>query len=311
MNSLSPIALFVYNRPLHTEATISALIKNEFADQSEIFIFCDGARSEKDFDKVSEVRKIVKNIKDGFKKVTVLEKEKNFGLANSVISGVTELTRKYGKVIVLEDDMVTSPYFLRYLNQALNYYEHEERVISIHGYRLPYRGNVPETYFLRGTDCWGWATWKRGWDLFEPNGAKLLARLESENLTYKFDMDGSFPYSQMLRDQISGRNDSWAIRWHASGFLLNKLTLFPARSLVQNIGLDASGTHCEVSDDYNVTLSLIPIKVGHIEIKENKLAKKLYRNHFRRLNYLNFKKRIITSVSNWLRSIIRCFYRLH
>ena len=127
------------------------------------------------------------------------------------------------KVIVLEDDLVTSPHFLQYMNDGLGIYERDDRVISIHGYSYPVHGKLPETFFLRGADCLGWATWKRGWDLFEDDGQRLLNELERRNLTRSFDFDGSYPYTQMLRDQIAGSNSSWAVRWYASAFLRDKL----------------------------------------------------------------------------------------
>ncbi|AYV57237.1 glycosyltransferase [Leptospira kmetyi] len=282
--NLAPIALFVYNRPEHTKITLDSLARNEYANRSELFIFADGPKNGKNIDSLNEVRSIIKNV-SGFKNITIVERERNYGLANSIIAGVTELTEKFGRVIVLEDDMVTSKFFLTFLNQGLNYYEKENRVISIHAYRLPFVENAPETYFLRGADCWGWATWKRGWSQFESNGQKLLDQLTSKNLNYDFDFQGSYPYIQMLKDQILAKNDSWAIRWYASAFLQDKLTLYPGRSLVQNIGLDASGTHCLVTDEYDVDLSISPIRIGSIEIKENVEIRDFYKKYFYSLRH--------------------------
>ncbi|MDI7174415.1 glycosyltransferase [Leptospira santarosai] len=299
---LAPIALFAYNRPEHTRRTLDSLSKNDNADQSELFVFCDGPKPDSNTDKIKEVRSIAKNA-IGFKKVTVYEREINVGLAQSVISGVTELVAKSGKIVVLEDDMITSRYFLTYLNFGLEYYENINQVVSIHAYRLPLNTKTPETYFLRGADCWGWATWKRGWDLFESDGKKLLDGLISENLTYEFDMQGSYPYTQMLKDQIIGRNDSWAIRWYASAFLKNKLTLYPARSLVLNIGLDASGTHCDTTNEYDVDLSLSPIRIEKIKIEENAKVRNLYRDYFRKLNRSSLRNRIFDRAKRFLKRI--------
>ncbi|QCO41415.1 glycosyltransferase family 2 protein [Leptospira interrogans] len=300
--SLAPIALFVYNRPEHTKRTIDSLSNNDYAEQSELFVFCDGPKPNTNMDKIREVRSIVKQA-TGFKKVIVYEKENNVGLAKSIISGVTELVTKYGKIIVLEDDMITSKYFLTYLNHGLEYYENSNQVVSIHAYRLPFTAKTPETYFLRGADCWGWATWKRGWDLFEVDGQKLLDKLISEKLIYQFDMQGSYPYTQMLKDQIAGKNDSWAIRWYASTFLQNKLTLYPARSLVFNIGLDASGTHCEVTNEYDVDLSSIPIRIETIQIEENVYIRNLYRDYFRKLSQSDLRTRIFGRLKQLLERI--------
>lgn len=300
--SLAPIALFVYNRPEHTKRTIDSLSNNDYAEQSELFVFCDGPKPNTNMDKIREVRSIVKQA-TGFKKVIVYEKENNVGLAKSIISGVTELVTKHGKIIVLEDDMITSKYFLTYLNHGLEYYENLNQVVSIHAYRLPFTAKTPETYFLRGADCWGWATWKRGWDLFEVDGQKLLDKLISEKLIYQFDLQGSYPYTQMLKDQIAGKNDSWAIRWYASTFLQNKLTLYPARSLVFNIGLDASGTHCEVTNEYDVDLSSIPIRIETIQIEENVYIRNLYRDYFRKLSQSDLRTRIFGRLKQLLERI--------
>ena len=150
---LAPITLFTYNRLWHTQQTIEALRNNELADVSELFLFSDGPKSEADREKVQSVREYLKSV-TGFKKVAVVERDRNLGLAQSIISGVTEFVNKYGRVIVLEDDMLTSPFFLRFMNDALEFYKDEEKVISIHGYMYPVKAELPETFFLKGADCW-------------------------------------------------------------------------------------------------------------------------------------------------------------
>jgi hypothetical protein len=237
--ALAPIVLFTYNRPWHLMQTVSALLKNSLVSESEIFIFSDGPKNEDDESKVAEVRKYIKTIK-GFKRVEIIERDKNWGLANNIIDGITKVVNQYGKVVVLEDDLITSPYFLKFMNDGLNIYEEEEKVISVHGYVYPIKG-LPEIFFLRGADCWGWATWKRGWDLFEKDGKKLLDELEKRKLTKLFDFKGAYPYTKMLKEQVEGKVDSWAIRWYASAFIHEKLTLYPGISFVKHIG--DLGTH--------------------------------------------------------------------
>ena len=149
-SNLAPIVLFVYNRPWHTAQTVEALQKNTLADKSELFIYSDAAKNSEVALYVKKVREYIRNI-SGFRKVTIMEREKNWGLANSIIDGVTTIVNKYGKIIVLEDDLVTSPYFLRFMNEALEMYENEESVASIHGYIYPIEG-LPETFFIRGAD---------------------------------------------------------------------------------------------------------------------------------------------------------------
>ena len=170
--SLAPITLFTYNRPWHTRQTVESLQKNILAEQSEVFIFSDGPKNEEDKKKVEEVRNYIRMI-NGFKKVTLRERRKNLGLANSVIAGVTEIISKYGKTIVLEDDLFISPYFLQFMNDGLNYYKTEKKVASIHGYVFPVKRKLPETFFLKHSGSLGWATWKNRWDLFECNGRTL------------------------------------------------------------------------------------------------------------------------------------------
>ncbi len=238
----APVALFAYRRADHLRRTVESLQSCPEAAATDLHVFCDGAKGEADLDAVREVRAAVSAI-TGFASVSVVERPANMGLAGNVIAGVSEVLGRSERVIVLEDDMVVSPDFLAYMGQALDMYEADERVASIHAYVYDTRTPLPDDFFLRGADCWGWATWRRGWALFEPDGRLLLERLEVAGSLRDFDFDGAFPYSGMLRDQIAGRNDSWAVRWYASAFLAGALTLYPGRSLVANIGLDGSGTH--------------------------------------------------------------------
>ncbi|MGQ3685110.1 MAG: glycosyltransferase [Candidatus Loosdrechtia sp.] len=269
----APIVLFVYNRPWHIQQTIEALQKNELAETSEFFIFSDGPKFENDRKKVSDVREYCKTI-TGFKSITLIEREQNLGLAQSIITGVTEIINKYDKIIVLEDDMITSPYFLKFMNEALEFYRNEEKVICIHGYMYPIKNKLPETFFLRGADCWGWATWKRGWDMFEPDGQKLLNEIKKRRLQKIFDINGAYPYTKMLVNQIHGRNNSWATLWRASAFLKEKLTLHPGISLIYNIGNDNSGTHCGISNIFDTEISNKPISLAKIPLEEDNLVYK-------------------------------------
>lgn len=270
----APIALFVYNRPLHTQQTLEALLKNDLAAESDLFIFSDGAKSQESSAAVKEVRAYIRSV-SGFRSVSIYERALNAGLAGSIIDGVTKVCDERGRVIVLEDDLVTSRWFLSYMNQALQMYEDDEEVASIHGYCYPVRDKLPETFFLRGADCWGWGTWGRAWRHFEPDGTKLLRALADRRLERAFDLDGAYSFTGMLRDQIAGKNDSWAARWHASCFLKGKLTLYPGRSLVRNIGNDASGAHCESTDEFMSSIAARPTKVERVDLvpsEEGRLA---------------------------------------
>jgi Glycosyl transferase family 2 len=276
----APVALFLYNRPSHARRTLEALARNELASDTDLHIFCDGAASDAAQPDVSEVRAIA-HAASGFATVRVIERERNLGLAASIIAGVTEVCGQYGRIIVLEDDLVTSASFLRYMNDALRCYQSDERVGSIHGYWYPAAAPMPETFFLRGASCWGWATWSRAWNLLEKDGSVLLARLEQQQLTGAFDLDGAMAYTKMLQDQIAGRNKSWAIRWHASMFLANKLQLSPGRSLVRNVGFDGTGVHCDTTDAFDVELASGPVQVGTVPVEGSGSARAALIRYYR------------------------------
>lgn len=267
----SPIVLFVYNRPIHTRLCIEALALNVEAINSDLFIYSDYPANPNDIILVNQVRDYINAVK-GFRTVTVVNRDKNLGLAASIVSGVTEVLDGHECVIVLEDDLVVSECFLRFMNDALFCYKDDPRVGSIHGYVYPVSDHLPETFFLRGADCWGWATWPRAWKMMRLDGRLLLGELVSRNLEGAFDLGGAYPYTKMLRNQIKGKNNSWAIRWHASLYLRGMLTLYPGKSLVQNIGHDGSGVHSAVSNDLQVCLSHVSPTVGGIEVLENQVA---------------------------------------
>ncbi len=276
----SPIALFVYHRQDMTRQTVDALKMNQYAAQSDLIVFCDGPKSKENVLAVSQVRAYVHSI-TGFRSVAIVESPSNKGLARSIIEGTAAVLKDHETVIVLEDDMVTSPFFLKFMNEALDMYRDDSRVISIHGYVYPLKQRLPQSFFLRGADCWGWATWRRGWALFEPDGVRLLKELESRQLTRDFDYNDSYPFTQMLRDQIMGVNDSWAIRWQASAFLNDRLTLYPGKSFVRNIGFDSSGTHSGVTDVYEANLQMEDVSLQRIAIEEHAGARKFFELYFK------------------------------
>lgn len=299
---LAPVVLFVYNRPEHTRKTLEHLSRNKFAAESELIVFADGPKEnagEEELTKIEAVRSVV-NEKNWCGAIKLVASEKNKGLANSVIEGVTEIVNEYGRVIVLEDDLVSSPYFLEFMNASLEQYANDEKVIGIAAYIYPVRTALPETFFLRGADCWGWATWKRGWDLFEKDGKKLLDEIESKKLAEDFDFGNAYPYTQMLRDQVNGLNSSWAIRWYASAYLQNKLSLYPGETLIQNIGVDGSGTHSGISDKWEGRMAKKCPAVGAIAVEENPQARAAIAQFFWELRMIPFDRR----VKSWLRRLL-------
>jgi hypothetical protein len=295
---VAPIALFVYNRPDHTRKTIEALSGNELAPQSRLIVFSDGPRDNNDVLLVEQVRDYISTIR-GFESVSIIPSKANKGLANSIISGVTSVLSEYDRVIVLEDDLVTSPQFLRYMNNSLDFYENDEAVISIHGYIYPVKERLPDYFFVKGADCWGWATWSRGWKMFEPDGKILLKELERRQLLNEFDYGGAYRYSKMLKKQITGKNDSWAIRWYASAFIHEKLTLYPGKSYVQNIGNDASGTHSRVTNQFEIVKLNINLPSRKIEINEDVNARRVISDYFRSIALDPLKKFISTLLYLW------------
>lgn len=276
----APIVLFTYARVNHTQQTVEALLRNIGACEHEFIVYSDAPRTPDKARDVAAVRDYLQNI-TGFRSVTVHHRPHNYGLAKSIIDGVTEVLSRFDRIIVLEDDMVTSPHFLSYMNEALERFEDNELVISVHGYVYPTTQVLPEAFFLRGADCWGWATWRRGWALFNSHGKDLLDQLKRRNLLNAFDFNGAYPYSKMLESQIKGENDSWAIRWYASAFLANKLTLYPGRSLVQNIGNDDSGTHCGATSIFDIEISHVAVKLDGLLVEESEVSRNAVEIFFR------------------------------
>ena len=297
----APIVLFVYKRPAETLKVLEALVANPEAAQSELFVYADGPKNEADKEKCLEVRNLVKNY-HGFGKITLYASDTNKGLANSIISGVSEILEKFDRVIVLEDDLVTSKYFLRFMNEALDKFEANDDICSIHAFSYP-PVCIDIQYFLRrGADCWGWATWKRSWRLFSPDAKKLHKEIVTRKLSKLFDRNGAFPYTKMLKDQADGKIDSWAIRWYASAFLAEKYTLQSNVMLVENIGFGRESTHCSsIKQKYKITLSDKPIVWEHLPMEESLESLKMYRRYLKMDNVPFFAKCFIK-----LKKIIKC-----
>lgn len=283
-NTYAPILLFVYNRPEHVRRNIQALLKNELAAESELFIYSDAAKDETSQVAVKEVRAFIRSIQ-GFKKITITERAENWGLARSIIDGVTTQINRYGRVIVLEDDLVVAPHFLQFMNDALETYRDEERVGHIQACDFTHDPSLPDTFLIKWTGSWGWGTWDRAWKHFNADGKALLTELESRKLTYTFDFNGKYGYTRMLRRQIEGKNNSWAIRWNASLFLKGILSLNVGKSLVQNEGFDGSGTNCGGGGLYASELYMERLPVKKISpIEENIQARNAYVRYYARTN---------------------------
>ncbi len=214
----------------------------------------------------------------------------NLGLSKSIKSGITKTLSEFSKVIVLEDDIVVSKFFLEFMNEGLDHYEHENSVASIHGYLYPLKKKFEKPFFIRGSDCWGWATWKRAWELYNDDGEELYNLISTQNLQDYFDFHGKGGYMKMLKDQTMGLNDSWAVKWYASTFLEQKLTLYPNTSLVENIGFDGTGYHSNLTNSYSTELSGSRIDAKHIPIEENQIARREFETFFNSLSKWSISK---------------------
>ena len=299
MKTYAPILLFVYNRPEHLKQLIASLQANAEAAQSMLFIYTDAARNKADEEQVNKVREVIRHI-DGFASIEVIERATNWGLARNIIGGVTEQIRRYGRVIVLEDDLVVAPYFLRFMNDALEAYKDEPQVGHIQACDFTQDVSLPDTFLIKFTGSWGWATWERAWQHFNPDGQALLNELENRRLTRRFDFNGNYRFTRMLRRQVQGKNNSWAIRWNASLFLKDILSLNVGRSLVQNNGFDGSGTHCGGGNLYSSQLWMQPLPVEKITpICENEAARAAFARYYHRTN--GFWAKVIRRIKRTLK----------
>ena len=284
--NVAPIVLFTYDRYTHLTLTINSLKENRLAKFSKLFIFSDGPKSNREFEKIKKIRSYLKEI-SGFKKIIIIERKKNYGLSKNIIDGVSFVLKKFKKIIVVEDDLIVNKFFLDYMNSGLNIYKRDKNVASIHGYIYPIKDLKKKiknnTFFLKGADCWGWATWSRAWNTFEKDGKKLSSKLIKENKIKEFNFNDYYNYYQMLKDQIDKKNDSWAIRWYASCFLKKMYTLYPSETFVQNIGIDRYGQNTKI-DLLGLSSKKIEIsdyKIKKNEIKESQNARELVENFYK------------------------------
>lgn len=289
---LAPIVLFTYNRLEHTKKTVEALQQNVYAAHSELFIYSDAPKNEKAIESVKSVREYIHSL-DGFKKITIIERDKNWGLARNIIDGVTEIVNKYGKTIVLEDDIVTSKYFLKYMNDALKIYKDESKVIMVNGYTFPVDINgLPETFFLKFAGCWGWATWKNKWKYFLREPEKIRDSFTEKDI-WQFNFEGSEKgfFSQILAN-YTGELYTWAVFWYVAVYKYG-LSLSPGQSLSMNCGMDGTGEHCGKTTRYNVELNKFPVEKFSLKIEEDYEIRKRFIGFFNKVNYVHPIRRVL------------------
>lgn len=310
----APIVLFVYNRPKHTTQTLQALIDNPLATKSDLLIYSDAPKSTESANQVREVRSVIHSLniknkaKNYFKSITIIERDYNFGLADSIIDGVTSIMNQYGKAIVLEDDIVVSPVFLDYMNDALTRYENNKKVWSIAAWSYPISNSIgggDESYFFRQFCCWGWGSWADRWKHFKRDIKWVLDNFDKNDI-FRINLDG---YSNAWGDFLlnkKGKIKSWAIFYYLIGYKHKALNLCPNLSYIKQIGFDGSGVHCGSEDFYNANSinTKFPISYPN-EVVESKLAlqeiqafiKSLQKPFIKRAQ--NKAKKIIKQILKW------------
>ncbi len=264
----APVVLFTYNRPWHLEQTIAALKGNELARDTDLIVYSDGPRGPDDLDAVDTIRGYIRAL-GGFRSVELRARAKNLGLAANIIDGVTTIVKEHGQAIVLEDDLVTSRYFLRYMNDALGRYEQVEQVMHVSGYMFPIDvEGLQETFFYRVPSCWGWATWERAWRYFRKDIGWLYSTFSpADRISFDLDVDAGF--WRQVEANKRGRMNTWAVFWYASVFKRGGLCLHPARSLVMNIGHDGSGSNCRASRRFDTSLGDRPVTYFEERLEED------------------------------------------
>ena len=251
--TLAPIVVFSFNRPDHLHRTLAALAKNDMAEDSLLYIYCDGAKpdaTEEQCQRVMENRAVAHAVK-GFKEVHVVERERNVGLKDNIVGAVTEIVNQYGRVITLEDDVVTSVGFLKYMNEALELYADEEKIMHISAYMYPHKSRLPETFFYPVPyPGGGWATWQRAWSQYNDDAQELFDYWQDK--WDEFDIYGGDYLSKQLKKNREGTMRTWFVKWYAVMRKQNALSLYPGHSLTNNIGFDGFATNCYTTTKFDV-----------------------------------------------------------
>lgn len=308
--SIAPIVLFVYNRPWHTRQTVEALRHCELAAESDLYIFADGPKEDASDNckkKIAEVREYIHNL-NGFHSIHIEEAPANIGLANSVISGVSKVIAESGKVIVLEDDIVASTGFLRYMNDALTIYNDEPKVMHISGYMYPLKQNhLPDYFFYPAASCWGWATWDRAWQYFCPDARFLYDQITKKKLLDTLNINTIHDFEKQLLDNIDGSLNTWFIKWNASVILKKGVALYPKISYVQNIGFDNSGEHCSTTNIFYCPQLMTFVNLKKQPIVTNKKAiryLKGFNNPNTNPSMVTMRKKINRKIRHYLHKLI-------
>lgn len=304
-SSLAPIAYFAFNRPEHTLKSLIAIKKNLLSAETDIYIFCDGPRineTESGIKSIEAVRAIAAS-ELWAKKVTLKFRERNVGLFESITSGITEVIEKYGRVIVIEDDVIISPGFLKFMNESLEMYDNDNRVMHISGY-CPFQSfpikYSEETFFYNNTYCWGWSTWKRAWKYFIADGYELMKRIDKSKRRAYINLDNTFEFYWGLKYIHERKFQDWNYNWHVSVALQNGYCLHPVKTLTNNIGFDGSGTHCTTNEPQKIHEFTENINVKLIPVEENKDIRTI-------LHKRSLKAKLVFLFKHWGRTLFFAF----
>jgi hypothetical protein len=307
--SLAPVVLFTYNRPEHTRVTVEALKANSGACETDLHIYSDGPKNASQAESVMQVRSYLRTV-EGFKSVALIEREQNMGLAASVIAGVTELLANNPAVIVVEDDLFTTPGFLTFMNAALKTYASRADIFSVTGYNypLPIPADYPEDAYLSyRSSSWGWGTWPDRWCKVDWQVSDFDEFVKDPAARQRFARGGD-DLLPMLRKQLNGELDSWSIRFDYAHCKYDALCLHPVRSRLRNIGFDGSGIHCGVSNEYDAELD--EGRRGFIlrpDIEIDPLILRIFDQRFRSSSIasspLSLLKRVVRRVARSIRAI--------
>lgn len=295
---LAPVVLFTYKRPVHTKMVLDALSNCDLIHQTDVIIYADGAKTtvtQKDREEIEETRKVLLEYKENnnFNNLELHLSDENKGIAYSVKKGAEKQLEKYGKVIIMEDDIVPQKGFVKYMNEALDKYENEEKVWGISGYAFPLKNEKlveQESFFLPVNCSWGWATWKSRWDKADLNVTSIFDRFEKNNVERENYNFGSYYYYEILEVLRDKKSDVWDALFQASMFLDKGMFLYPKRSLAKNIGFDATGTHCNEEDAFFNTTQIDYVNLENIPLTTNnegrKQVEKAFREQFTKPSFL-------------------------
>ena len=289
INTRVPLTIFAYKRPVHLQKVLEATLRMREIDAVQVHIFIDGPSTPEESELVNETWEIARQYAQESDSIVTLFKE-NKGLSKSIIGGVSSILQENESIIVLEDDLVGSKFFLEYSLHGLETYRQESKVSSIHGYLPKIKSPRGQPFFRRGADCWGWATWQDRWQSTEWDANSLLTNLRKYKLSQELNLNGAYCYSCMLERQAVGAIDSWAIRWHVSMFLQGRVALYPSHSLIQNIGFDGSGRHGGKNDFYETRAFDNPVSPTKVPVVESRIARRRLAKHYR-VTFQNSRRR--------------------